>query len=970
MGQKQFDAEIPTSWRDKSKRFEFGSKYNRKKMRIEMKKIKMLLTLMTAMFLLPAFAETVITGYKGTVLTTEESSEDSSHKAFYVYNAQKYKGKKVVFRMEVKRSEGNAALQAVFRCSTAPGNVLKVTKNYPVPYEKNGETVPVEFVLDIPDLEDIAHFNMHLVIKRLGAEKCVWELTDIRYAEYEAEKTETVIPEDFSAGVTASNVKTPLELVKNGKITFVIVTADQPDPIARYAAQELQDHFRLASGTVPEIIRESEYESGPAIMVGETSVAKKYGINPGMLQPESLIVARLDDVIVLSGGDNPSIPAHMVSGRAFVPVGTLYAAYEFLEKTVGFRWYWPGKNGTYIPNIDNLKVMKLFTVSHPQYDTRKTFRSLILTDPDVTREQCEEWYRRNRFGGSVGDPVANHSFNDWIKRFAKTKPEYLALQSDGTRKVNFEPGGGHVCMSNPEVFRQTVQDKLEEFKRNRFSNFAKVMPGDSNGLFYCKCPECQKKLRPDRGEQGLCSNAVWGFVNRVAGEVAKYAPGKNIVCCAYGDYLRKPEFPLLPNVAVTVCSGMGNRASLSCKQKWKELLDEWSSTGARLYVWEYWTSSRISRGVFGAPAIFPRQLKELYAMDAGRIRGRAIELPEKDGNGKTVDGWADWIYDIQNLYAAGKLMWNPAEDIDTVMEEYYTKFFGPAAEPIRQFHEEMELAWARNGAEPGKWDYQRAWKETYPPEFVDRMMGLLKEAVRLAEGQEPYAYRTRKLLNGYQPFERNSRLFRGGSRETNAYSITVPRIAGEPSSADWDKASILKDFTDNYNVYKQESETEMRLLHDGKNLYVKAECRMPEGVASVKWAPGTVGKRDGTLWNYESIEFFLARGNESCQFILAPDNCLYDGFNIPGKNNSSWNCDAVKWSTVRHGGSWEGFLTIPLTELNFSTDGKDGEFRFNACRNCRYTMPGEPEKWEQSCYLPTFGSFQNVERFGTLILAR
>ena len=58
---------------------------------------------------------------------------------------------------------------------------------------------------------------------------------------------------------------------------------------------------------------------------------------------------------------------------------------------------------------------------------------IILTDPDVTREQSEQWYRRNRFGGSVGDPVANHSFNDWIRRFAKTKPEYLALQSDGSR---------------------------------------------------------------------------------------------------------------------------------------------------------------------------------------------------------------------------------------------------------------------------------------------------------------------------------------------------------------------------------------------------------------------------------------------------------------------------------------------------------------------------------------------------------
>ncbi|MBQ9336681.1 MAG: hypothetical protein IJS14_05220 [Lentisphaeria bacterium] len=130
-----------------------------------------------------------------------------------------------------------------------------------------------------------------------------------------------------------------------------------------------------------------------------------------------------------------------------------------------------------------MEVGKLFTTSHPKYDTRKTFFSLVVNDPDVSKNDCEKWYRRNRFGGSLGDPVANHAFNSRIERFAKTHPEYLALQADGKRKVNFKPGGGHVCMSNPEVLRQTVEDKLAEFKEKKYTSFAKVMPGDSNGLF-------------------------------------------------------------------------------------------------------------------------------------------------------------------------------------------------------------------------------------------------------------------------------------------------------------------------------------------------------------------------------------------------------------------------------------------------------------------------------------------------------
>ena len=465
--------------------------------------MKSLLILILAMLLLPALPETLIVKHKDVVLSTETSRKAVVAKGFYVHKPRKYRGGKAVFRMNVKRSCGKAVLKATFRCSTNPGNVLRAAREYSIPYRGNGETVPVEFVLDIPDLDNIAHFNMLVGFRRMGLEKCVWELSDIRFAEYDEgmdrKKRSSDVSEGLPAGLTAARMKEPLELVKNGRINFVIVTADRPDHIARYAAKELQEHFKMACGAAPEIIPEIQYKSGPAIMVGGTSAAKKFGIDPGMLAPENFIVARLGDLIVLSGGDDPAIPAGMVPGRSLVPTGTLYAAYEFLEKTVGFRWYWPGKNGTHIPEIKDLKVNKLYTASHPQYNTRKTFYSIIKNDPDVTPADCEKWYRRNRFGGSAGDPVANHAFNGWIKRFAKTKPEYLALQDDGSRKVNFEPGGGHVCMSNPEVFRQTVADKLAELQRAKFTSFAKVMPGDSNGIFYCKCPDCQKKLRPDMG---------------------------------------------------------------------------------------------------------------------------------------------------------------------------------------------------------------------------------------------------------------------------------------------------------------------------------------------------------------------------------------------------------------------------------------------------------------------------------------
>ena len=426
-------------------------------------------------------------------------------------------------------------------------------------------------------------------------------------------------------------------------------------------------------------------------------------------------------------------------------------------------------------------------------------------------------------------------------------------------------------------------------------------------------------------------------------------------------------------MAVTLCFGPVPRGTLSYKNAWKKVIDEWSVTGARLYVWEYWNNSRYKRGVFGTPAIYPRQLKEIYALDAGRVSGRVIELSNIDGAGQSLSQWTDWLYDAQNVYVAGKLMWDLNADVDKILEEYYRDFFGPAEGPIRRFHEEMEAAWIRKGWEPGKWDFRRVWGELYPPAFVDRMMGLLQEAVKLAGNQQPYSYRTRKLLAAYKVFDINSRMFRGGTRKTNPDTVTVPKVAGKPAEADWKNAAVLKDFCDAYNVYAQESKTEMRLLHDGKFLYIKAKCTLPNLISTVKWVPGHIGRRDGMLWDYESLEFFLAQGNELYQFILAPDNRLFDAHSTPtGKARSAmnWNSKKVVFSTVKGNTDWDGFLAIPLDEIVFAEKGAPGVFRFNAYRNCRYNFPNEPMTWEQSCYLPTFGGFYNTERFGTLKLAR
>ena len=50
---------------------------------------------------------------------------------------------------------------------------------------RNGKTVPVEVILNIPNLDNIRHFNVSVAFRRRGLEKCTWEISDARFVEYD-----------------------------------------------------------------------------------------------------------------------------------------------------------------------------------------------------------------------------------------------------------------------------------------------------------------------------------------------------------------------------------------------------------------------------------------------------------------------------------------------------------------------------------------------------------------------------------------------------------------------------------------------------------------------------------------------------------------------------------------------------------------------------------------------------------------
>src|SRR5205085_169015 len=90
-----------------------------------------------------------------------------------------------------------------------------------------------------------------------------------------------------------------------------------------------------------------------------------------------------------------------------------------------------------------------------------------------------------------------------------------------------------------------------------------------------------------------------------------------------------------------------------------------------------------------------------------------------------VDGFCsetqqNWGTQGINFYVAARLLWNPDEDVDRLLREFYRDFYGPASAPMRRYWERWEQAMASFGAQScGGYD----WWAIFTPERLAAAAG-------------------------------------------------------------------------------------------------------------------------------------------------------------------------------------------------------------------------------------------------------
>ena len=567
----------------------------------------------------------------------------------------------------------------------------------------------------------------------------------------------------------------PFRLVQDGRPLCTIVTADSPTPAARLAALELQLHVLEITGADLPIRKESEPVQGRRILVGDTLATHRLGFSGSTLAPQESLIAFRPGVLMLLGRDWQDTPANRSEeGRTMVgetlagtryrldywkavghperstggvelpgvydDQGTLQAAYEFLERSLDVRWFGPAPLQVMTPHRRDLAVEGTDVRFTPAMRHRSALPAgnwpfLHGQWGEFSQDQVHLYWRRLREGGERW--AGNHTFHRATIQSTFTDPEY--------QSKNPKTQGSQLCYTHPKLIAKVVQMARDYFDGRgtlpegwkAVGDYFALVPDDNMNL--CNCEACTALLKQGAARKtgyfssGEMSEYWFSFVNAVAHEVRKTHPKKYIATLAYWAYALPPSFPMEPNVSVAPClhtcyypvhAGMKSN-DFSFYEGWR------SRTQAPMFLWVYYHHP-MEPALIGRWKSFPHVMVHDTA--------RSMQKFLRDGvRGIFECGEQDQV----EQYVLSRVWRDPAVDVDAVIADFFQRYFGPAAEPMRRFYLGLEAIACDPANYPPPYlrasgiDWKKvAWEKLGTPERM-KMLGALIHEAEVAAGTGP-----------------------------------------------------------------------------------------------------------------------------------------------------------------------------------------------------------------------------------------
>ena len=402
------------------------------------------------------------------------------------------------------------------------------------------------------------------------------------------------------------------------------------------------------------------------------------------------------------------------------PKGLLTAAYRLLEDHLGMRVYTP--SAVVLPTHDTLVLPELNRVDSPAF----SYREVLYYYPNHSPLYADFHGLHNREDIARNWGLFVHTFRHLIpvEQYFEQHPEWFS-EINGRRVKD-----GQLCLANAELLDTLCRNLALLMQAKPDAQIWSVSNNDNYNR--CTCPRCRHLDSLYGGPSGT----LLYFINQVA---ARF-PDKTISTLAYQYTRQAPSSDItpLPNVQMMFCSIECGRhlpiATNPREASFRKDMEDWAAKTSNIFVWDYVVQFRSMMNPFPNLHVLQPNLQF--------FRNHGVKEMFEQGTGP--DNKTSWME--LRTYLLAKLMWNPDLDVDSLTRDFCCGYYGPSAQPIREFYDEMHRALALSGKPLNIYGYPTDGAKGYlSPDRMRFYQQCIDQAYRLAEADSTLIHRIRYL---------------------------------------------------------------------------------------------------------------------------------------------------------------------------------------------------------------------------------
>lgn len=448
-------------------------------------------------------------------------------------------------------------------------------------------------------------------------------------------------------------------VVKDRRPQAVIVVSPHASPQVRNAATILQSYIRKSTNAKLPIELRTKPGPGTCIYVGHNDAL-------GPFELKSLD----EDGFVFKGFDSGNLA--IIGGSDW---GTEFGVYAFLEEYFGVRWLMPTELGEVVPKHEDLVVT--LASGETRHEPAFLSRQLSPLTIDPAKSPLGQWGRFNRARGRI---AFHHNMTRLfpISKFGKTNPEFYPL-INGERKVpDVKSYIWNPNFSAPGIVDAAVEQIESYFKAN--PDKISYSLGMNDSQLYDQSPQSLARRSGKLNSLGVedVSDDYFQWANEVVERVAKTYPDKWFGLLAYLCNFDPPtRVKVNPRLIPFICFERLRWNDPEVRAKDQANTERWGKVASTMGWYDY---------AYGSNYLLPRvwpHLMQVYlswAKKAG-VDYYYAELYPNFGTGP-------------NSWVLTRLLWNPDQDVDGLLDDWYRSAAGEEAAPfLRRYFEIWEHFW-------------------------------------------------------------------------------------------------------------------------------------------------------------------------------------------------------------------------------------------------------------------------------------